>query len=91
MKRRKWTPEQKAKIVMEGLKGRPISEICNEYQITQSLYYQWRDLFLSNMGKAFEVKKQGQREATLQRENAKLKQLVGELTVELKKSDDWLE
>ena len=28
MKRRKWKPEQKALIVLEGLKGRPIGELC---------------------------------------------------------------
>lgn len=30
MKRRKWKPEQKALIVLEGLKGRPIGELCAE-------------------------------------------------------------
>jgi hypothetical protein len=28
MKRRKWRPEQKALIVLEGLKGKPIGELC---------------------------------------------------------------
>ena len=28
MKRRKWKPEQKALIVLEGLRGRPIGELC---------------------------------------------------------------
>ncbi len=27
MKRRKWRPEQKALIALEGLKGRPIGEL----------------------------------------------------------------
>jgi hypothetical protein len=34
MKRRKWKPEQKALIVLEGLKGRPIGELCAEHEIT---------------------------------------------------------
>jgi hypothetical protein len=29
MKRRRWKPEQKALIVLEGLKGRPIGELCS--------------------------------------------------------------
>jgi hypothetical protein len=40
--------------------------------------------------KAFEVNEQSQREARLARENAWLKTLVGELTLELKKSDEVL-
>jgi transposase-like protein len=52
MKRRKWKPEQKALIVLEGLKGRPISELCAEHEISQAQYYQWRDLFLANAAKA---------------------------------------
>ena len=54
MKRRKWKPEQKALIVLEGLKGRPIGELCAEHEISQAQYYQWRDLFLANAAKAFE-------------------------------------
>jgi transposase-like protein len=34
-------------IVLEGLKEKkPIAKICREYQITQKLYYRWRDKFL---------------------------------------------
>ena len=38
MKRRKWKPEQKALIVLEGLKGRPIGELCAEHEISQGQY-----------------------------------------------------
>jgi transposase-like protein len=48
MKRRKWKPEQKALIVLEGLRGRPIGE----HEISQTQYYQWRDQFLANAAKA---------------------------------------
>ncbi len=33
MKRRHWDSKTKVKIVLEGLSGRPLSEICNEYGI----------------------------------------------------------
>ena len=46
MKRRRWKPEQKALIVLEGLKGRPIGALCAEHEISQAQYYQWRDLEL---------------------------------------------
>jgi len=47
MKRRRWDSKTKTNIVLEGLSGRPVSEICNEYGIHQNQYYLWRDKFLS--------------------------------------------
>lgn len=88
MKRRKWTPELKTKIVIEGLNGRPLAEICNQYEISQAQYYQWKDCFLTNASRAFEGRQSGQREARLQKQNNRLKQMVAELTLELKKSDE---
>jgi len=88
MKMRKWEAKTKAMIVLQGLKGKPVAEICREHQLSQAQYYQWRDQFLSNATKAFEVSQQTHREARLQQENATLKKLVGELTLELKKSDE---
>lgn len=47
MKLRKWTAEEKMAIVLEGLKEkRSVAEICREHQISQTLYYRWRDKFL---------------------------------------------
>ncbi len=87
MKKRQWTPEQKLQIVMQGIKGRMVSEICNEYQIGQSQYYLWRDRFLTNAGKVFEIPQKAQQQTRLERDNEKLKAMVGELTMELKKND----
>lgn len=87
MKRRKWDAKTKAIVVLEGLKGKPVGTICQDHQISQAQYYQWRDQFLANAPKTFEVAQQTEHEARLQRENARLKSLVGELTLELKKSD----
>jgi transposase-like protein len=80
----------KAMIVIEGLKGKPVAELCTKHQISQAQYYQWRDQFLAHAPKAFEVHEQSQRAARLAREHARLKTLVGELTLELKKSDEVL-
>jgi transposase-like protein len=88
MQRRKWDAKTKAMIVLEGLKGKPVAELCNEHQLSQAQYYQWRDQFLAHAAKAFEAHEQSQREARLTQENARLKTLVGELTLELKKSDE---
>ena len=51
-KYRTFTPEQKAEIVLAGLRGdRTVREICREHEIAETLYYQWRDRLLEG-GKA---------------------------------------
>jgi transposase-like protein len=87
-KRRQWKAAEKSRIILEGLKGRPVADICVEYQISQSMYYSWRDQFLSNMGQVFETKKIDQREAYQNRQIDKMKKIIADLTIELKKSDE---
>jgi len=88
MKRRRWDSKTKTKIVIEGLSGRPVSEICNEYGIHQNQYYIWRDKFLSEAHKAFDSKKDVGEIDRLQRKNQELTQIIGSLTVELKKTEE---
>ena len=88
MKRRRWDSKTKTKIVLEGLSGRPISEICNAYEIHQNQYYNWRDKFLSEAHKAFESKREGAEVDRLRKKNQELTQIIGSLTVELKKTED---
>ena len=83
-KRRQWKAAGKSRIILEGLKGRPVADICVEYQISQSMYYSWRDQFLSNMGQVFETKKIDQREAYQNRQIDKMKMIFADLTIELK-------
>ena len=46
MKRRNWSADEKLAIVLEGIKEkRLVAEICQEHQISQSLFYRWRDKF----------------------------------------------
>ncbi len=85
MTKSRWDARTKAMIVLEGFKGKPVSVICNEYQISQSHYYRWRDKFMANMHLAFTDKTP--RELTLSREVGELKKVIGELTVELKKNE----
>ena len=88
MKRRKWSSEQKLKIVLEGLSGQiEIGKLCNKYQISQALYYRWRDQLLSHGHQAFETKNITKKEEHLEDENRYLKQIIGDLTIELKKSE----
>jgi len=81
MHRRKWDAKTTAIIVIEALKGKLVAEICTEHQISQSQYYQWREQFLAHAAKTFEVQQHAQQEARLEQENARVKTLVGELTL----------
>jgi transposase len=97
--RRKYTAEEKIRIVLEGLKGEvSISELCRREGIVSNLYYRWSKDFLE----AGKKRLQGDttREATssevtdLRQENEQLKQLVAELSLDnrlLKKSMTGLE
>ena len=71
MKRRRWDAKAKSRIVLEGLQGKSVSALYTEHQINQSQYDQWRDQFLANASKAFEVHQDAQKDARLARENAK--------------------
>ncbi len=59
MKHRLWTSKQKSQIVLEGLSGQiDINQFCQKYQISQTQFYKWRELFLTNCHQSFEIKKQ---------------------------------
>ena len=97
--RRKFSVEEKIRIVLEGLKGETsIAELCRREGIVANLYYRWSKDFLE----AGKKRLQGDtvREATssdvsgLRDENGQLKQLVAELSLKnrlLKKSLTGLE
>jgi len=88
MKRRKWQSQEKLRIVLEGLSGQiEISKLCSKYQISQTQYYQWRDHLLKFGHQAFETKNITKKEQHLESENQKLKEIIGDLTIELKKSE----
>ena len=88
MKRRKWDSKTKAKIVLEGLSGLSVSEICNKYQISQNQYYLWKDKFLSESFRAFENKAKSNREERLKKRILHLEQTLGAVTFELKKLEE---
>ncbi len=84
MARKKWSPEQKQKIVVAGLKNEiSVSELCRRHGVSDVMYYKWRKTFLeSGLNGLKSNSKVSSGEAALQRENEDLKSLIGELTVE---------
>jgi transposase-like protein len=88
MKYRKWDPKTKAKIVLEGLQNnQPVSELCNKYQISQNQYYNWLKEFQTKSHKVFDSAGKSKKENRLMEENKKLKQIIAELSIELKKTE----
>jgi transposase len=97
--RKKYSAEEKIKVVLEGMKGEEsIAAICRREGINPNLYYRWSKDFLE----AGKRRLQGDtvREANsvevsgIKQENEQLKQLVAELSLKnrvLKKSLNGLE
>lgn len=84
--RRKFSAEEKIRIVLEGLRGEvSIAELCRREGISPNLYYNWSKEFLE----AGKRRLQGdtKREASspqvsgLRKENEQLKQLVADLSL----------
>ena len=92
--RKKYSAEEKIRIVLEGLRGEEsISSLCRREGISPNLYYKWSKEFLE-AGKrrlAGDIKRQATSlEVTgLRQENQQLKELVADLSLKnivLKKS-----
>ena len=92
--RRRFSAEEKIRIVLEGLRGEEsIASLCHREGIAANLYYRWSKEFLEAGKKR--LLGDTQREASssevadLRKENARLKELVAETLLEnrlLKKS-----
>lgn len=88
MKYRKWTSQEKLKIVLEGLSGQiDIGKLCSKYQVAQTQYYKWSDQLLKFGYQAFDQKTVPKKEQHLQSENQNLKKIIGEMAIELKKTE----
>lgn len=88
MQKRKWTSQEKLKIILEGLSGQiEIAKLCAKYQIAQTQYYKWRDQLLKFGHQAFDQKTITKKEDRLEHENLKLRRIIGDLTIELKKTE----
>ncbi len=81
--RRKWDAKTKAKIVLEGLMGGCVNDLCRSHDLRPGQYYKWRGHFLENSYRIFERQPLAFPESELMAENEELKKLVGELTLEL--------
>ena len=91
MKYRKWDPKTKAKIIFEVLEGKePVSQICNKYEIRHSALAYWLREFQTKGHQVFESSKRSKKELKLLEENKKLKGIIAELSIEVKKTEQEL-
>lgn len=82
VKASRFTPEQKRDIVIAFVTERvKMAELCRQHQVSSTAIYQWRDAFLESGLKGLQGSGPTQREANLERENAFLKELVGDLAI----------
>ena len=89
IKRKKYIPEEKAKIVLEVLREEnTLAEIANKYDVSQQLISRWRSEFLSNMATVFDKKTNEAEKLKLENEAEKeaLVTKIGQLTMDI----DWL-
>jgi len=86
MSRKKFSPEFKAKVAIEALKGlQTVSELAAEFDVHPSQINQWKKQLLDNSKDAFSGKKDKDR-AALEQEKDRLYRQIGQLSVEV----DWL-
>ena len=93
--RRKFSSEEKIRIVLEGLRGEEtIAELCRREGISPNLYYNWSKEFLEAGKRRLQGNTKRQATSTevtdLRRENSELKEMLAELALRvrrLKKND----
>jgi transposase len=91
---RRFSSEEKIKIIIEGLRGEEsVAAICRKYNISDAIYYKWNKDFLEAGKKRLSGDIEREANSTevqeLKKENESLKKAVAELFVEnsgLKKS-----
>ena len=83
-KRRQFTAEFKLEVVLEGLRNeKSVAQLCREREITDKLYYKWREQFLEQAPTIFDgTVKQVRESAEQAGQIADLERIVGRLTLE---------
>lgn len=78
----RWSPEDKIRIVLESLNTHiSMSELCRKYNLTPNTFYQWREKFIEGGKAGLSGKLEDGVNMNLEKENERLKKLIGELTI----------
>ncbi len=84
MKARQYTEEQIINVLKEGEAGAKVSDLCRKYGMSDATYYNWKAKY-SGMT-ASDLKKL----KSLEHENRRLKQIVGEQALDIRALKDLL-
>ena len=80
-KQKQYTSDEKLSVVLQVLKGqKPVTQICKEHGVSDSLAYRWRDEALEGMKNGLSAKQKGAR-ATPDAERERLLKIIGQQTV----------
>ena len=81
-KRRRFTPEFKAEVVLEALRGESSqAELCRHHNLSEDQLSKWKQQVVENVASVFALTDKRSSEAT--ERIAQLEQLVGRLTLAL--------
>ena len=82
--RRKHSPEFKAKVALEAIKGvKTVSQIAQEYEIHPVMVSNWKKEMLNHLPEVFDKNKRPKSEKDIEKEKAQLQRKVGELTMDV--------
>jgi putative transposase len=84
LKARQYTEEQIISVLKEGEAGAKVSDLCRKYGMSDATYYNWKAKY-SGMT-ASDLK----RLKSLEAENRRLKQIVGEQALDIRALKDLL-
>lgn len=76
MKASNFSDAQKAFIIRQGEDGTPVAEICRKAGISQTTYFSWKKMYAGLLPTEMKRLKQ------LEDENARLKKIVADLTLD---------
>jgi transposase len=83
-KYRSWTAKQKLEIVLAGMRDdRSVKEVCREHEISETLYYSWREKLLEGGREALAGTKERGDLKELRKKVRELERALGPKTYEL--------
>jgi transposase len=88
--KRHFTAEQKLEIVLAGIRSGNIAEVCRAHEISNTLFYLWRDKLLEGGLQRLAGKAEHDNQKELKKKIAKLERALGKKTYELELAGNLL-